>query len=94
MTTTVPEFIGRMVTDRAFAEELQAQANAAVLGGQHSSAWAAYFGRPELAALATDPTKLASLGAVEGTAACTCNSTTVTTTTSPLCTATTTSSSG
>lgn len=91
---TTPDFIARMMTDPDYAEDLREKAIAATVGGQHSEAWAEYFGRPELASLGTNPEQLSALGAAEGVAACTCNSTTVTTTTSPFCTGTTTTGSG
>jgi hypothetical protein len=83
-----------MLSDPEYAEELRRRANEAALGGQHSDAWAKYFGMPELSSLGTDPERLSSLGAAEGVAACTCNSSTITTTTSPWCTGTTTTTTG
>ncbi|QHB72587.1 hypothetical protein [Stenotrophomonas sp. 364] len=88
------EFVQKLLSDPAFAEQLRSQALAAVLGGQQSPAWKTYFGGQHFAAMATDPGKLQALGASANAAACTCNSTTVTTTTSPICTGTTTTGSG
>lgn len=91
---TTPDFISQMLSDPEFAEDLRQKATAAILGGQHSDAWSEYFGMDAFASLGTDPERLAALGADEGAAACTCDSTTVTTTTSPFCTATTVTGTG
>ena len=88
------EFVQKLLSDPAFAEQIRSQALAAVVGGQESPAWKTYFGAQHFTGLATDPAKLQALGAKAGAAACTCNSTPVTTTTSPICTGTTTTGSG
>jgi len=84
----VMEVVQRAQSDSAFAASVKESAMKAFLGGSSSPDF-----RDFMNLFATSPDQLKDMATV-GTAACTCNSTTVTTLTSPMCTGTTTTGSG
>ena len=68
----VQEVVGRVISDPAYAAQLQKDGLAALKGGSGSSEWKKYFEH-----FAHSPGALAKLGGSLGSADCTCNSNTV-----------------
>jgi hypothetical protein len=68
----VQEVIGRVLTEPAFAAQVQQDGLAALKSGLGSPEWDAYFEH-----FASTPGELAAKGATLSAAACTCNSNTV-----------------
>ena len=68
----VQEVVSKVLTDPAYAKQIQADGLAALKGGSGSSEWKKYFEH-----FATSPGGLSAMGGDLSAANCTCNSNTV-----------------